>query len=532
MRPPAETLPRTAGHTPHQAGHRHASTPPPGNGTRRPRRAVALVALAALIVGALFVGNAFLSRARQPSTPTFPSRPVTAAEATRLAGVRLSNYTAGHAAVFVTIGSGLTAVRMNGWVDWRQPLIYLNSVGQTAGPDDGMIQAIPGVVAVRPGLYRPPATGGTAYAPYPAPPIPAPPTGWQVRPIEPGSAIDTMITLLFSMRAASIDNASQISAIGTLLVGTDEINGVPVDIIDGAAVPPVAASQPTATPTGLPFAAQGGQVRYWVDAHSRVLRVEALVDPTTTLRIDFNRSDRTDPSAIELLGGAANKPTPLTAKQLTLLAKMRKADDAAGGGVITLAVPVDQQTLYSATGWVDWHVPAVYATIRNNKSSSPDATLRADAAGLTVYGTLTGTAGQNAGGALAKPSLHPAPSGWKRTPWTGYADQYGEQDLELIMNELLAVSSSMPDDPATLKPIASRLRSDTVDGVPVTVFEVRQPAEAKVTPGYGRLRFWVDAHGVLRRLELRTRTGAYGYITITPGNVPTLPDPVPATTSR
>ncbi len=490
---------------------------------------MALTALAALVIGALVAGNGLVSCAKQPQAAAFRSRPVTAAEATRLAAVRVTNYTSGHAGISVTIGAGKTAVRMTGWVDWRQPLIYLNSVGATAGPDDGILQAIPGVVAARPGLYRPPATNGKQYGPYPTPPVPAPPTGWQVRPIETGSAIDTMITLLFAMRAAHSDSATGIAAIGTKLVGTDEINGVHVDVMDGAAVPPLTgAATPTPSASALPFAAEGGQVRYWVDDKSRVLRVEALVNPTTTLQIDFNRADPTDPSPIELLGGPVVKPTPPTAAQLKLLAKMRIADRTSGGGTVTLAVPVGPDELYGATGWLDWHVPALYATLRNYRSTAADTAIRADADGLTAHGTIGGTAGTNTAGTLSPPSLHPAATGWTREPWTSFADQGGEQDLELILNEVLALSSSTKDDPAQLKPISSALRTDSVDGVPVTVFEIRQPSEAKITPGYGRLRFWIDAHGLLRRLELRTRSGAYGYITITPGHVPTLPDPVPA----
>jgi hypothetical protein len=489
-----------------------------------------MLALAALVIGALIAGNGLVSCGEQPEAAAFKSRAVTAAEATRLAGVRLTNYKAGHVGIGVTIGAGAGSVHMTGWVDWRQPLIYLNSIGTPNGPDDGMLQAIPGVVAIRPGLYRPAATSKGNTPPYPAPPVPAPPTGWQVRPIEPGSAIDTMITLLFSMRSGTVDNAGQIAAIGTKLIGQERINGIPVDVIDGAAVPPAApkaSAAPTPSPSGLPFADQGGQVRYWVDAQSRVLRVAALVNPTTTLQINFNRTDKTDPSAIELLGGAVVTPRPLTTAELKLLSKMRVNDRVSGGGVITLAVPVGQQKLYSATGWIDWAVPSLYATLRNNKASTPDATLRADAYGMTVRGSLTGTPGTNPGGPLAAPAIHPSASGWKRTTWSDYADQYGEPDLQLILNELLALSSWSKDDPAGLKPVASRLRTDTVDGVAVTVFEIRQPSESTVPPGYGRLRFWVDAHGLLRRLELRTRTGAYGYVTITPSAVPNLPNPIP-----
>jgi hypothetical protein len=92
---------------------------------------------------------------------------------------------------------------------------------------------------------------------------------------------------------------------------------------------------------------------------------------------------------------------------------------------------------------------------------------------------------------------------------------------------VLALWSRTRDAAGDLRSISSRLRSDDVDGTPVTVFEIRKPAEGKVSPGRGRLRYWVDAHGLLRRLEVRTRSGAYAYLTLTPGDVPALPNPVP-----
>jgi hypothetical protein len=125
------------------------------------------------------------------------------------------------------------------------------------------------------------------------------------------------------------------------------------------------------------------------------------------------------------------------------------------------------------------------------------------------------------------PTLRTGRSGWKRTSWGKLEDAYGLPDLDLLANEMLALTAIRPDDATQLKPVAARLRADNVDGTPVTVYEIRQPAEAKVPMGQGRLRFWVDRTGLLRRLELRTRTGAYAYVTITAGHVPTLPDPIP-----
>jgi hypothetical protein len=439
-------------------------------------------------------------------------------------------------------------------------LIYLNSLSMRPGSADGMLQAIPGVIAVRPGRYMPSsgspdadnpgthqANGQTSqqYDPYPAPPLIAPPTGWQIRPYAAGSSIDTMVTLLFAMRSTTADSAHQIEAIGTRFVGTDQIDGDSVDIMDGAAVPPaekkptttpsqsVASAKPSPSSSGLPFAAQGGQVRYWVDARSRILRVEALVNPTTALEIDFDRADHTAPTAIELLGGAAIKPTPLTTKQADLLARMGLADYHARGGDITLAVPASADHLISATGWLDWRHIALYLAARDNHGHGPDATLRADAAGVTVHGSIEGSGGNTgtARPALVPPTLPPPTTGWKRSSWASRQDAYGQPDLDFMLSEMLSLAAPATDDPAQLKAAGSRLRSDTVDGVHVTVFEVRKVGERGAEPGTGRLRYWVDATGLLRRLEIRTRTGAFAYLTFTPSDFPTLPNPIKASNS-
>ena len=208
----------------------------------------------------------------------------------------------------MTIGTGASAVHLTGWVDWRTQLIYLNSLGAKPGPSDGMLQAIPGIIAVRPGRYTPPATTGskTVYDPYPgaagaraADRLADPRLRAGVADRHDGDA---------AVRAAVDDGRQRVArspAIGTRFVGTDEIGGDKVDVLDGAAVPPPApkasttggptAATPAPSHSGLPFAAYGGQVRYWVDAHSRLLRAEALVNPSTGLRIDFDRTDGTEP---------------------------------------------------------------------------------------------------------------------------------------------------------------------------------------------------------------------------------------------
>src|SRR6185369_16861636 len=84
--------------------------------------------------------------------------------------------------------------------------------------------------------------------PFPPPPVIAPPTGWTIRPPDRSNPIDTLITLLFTLRSDALDDAGQIQAIGTRFVATDMIGGARVDVLDGAAVPPAPSPAPSAAP--------------------------------------------------------------------------------------------------------------------------------------------------------------------------------------------------------------------------------------------------------------------------------------------
>lgn len=448
------------------------------------------------------------------------SRPVTAVEAARLAAVRRTDLRTGHAGVRVAIGTGAAAVHLTGWVDWRYPLVYVNRIGATAGPDDGLLQAVPGVVAVHPGRYRPPA-GSPPVDPFPAPPVHAPATGWRVGPGVADPAVDTALSLLLGLRSAAVDDAARIAAAGARFVGTDEIEGVPVDMFDGPAVLP--AGTAPATGTGAAAFVQGGRMRYWVDAHSRLLRAEMVVRPATLVRVDLTPADRTVPIAIELLGGAPVTPTRPTAGQLAKLARMRSRDYASGGGEVTIAVPEGPNDLVSARGWLDWRNGAAYLTLRNNAVPGPDDIWRVDAGGVT-YQVPTGQPPALA--PLAPPALPPPSIAWQYIAWADRVGRDGPDDLDTLLRTLLAQAAPGIDGRARLARTATRLRSDTVDGVPVTVYEIRARDETGVPAGLARMRYWVDGSGVLRRLEMRTAGGAYAYATVRPAAVPRLPDPL------
>ncbi len=527
------------------------------------RRAAALLVLLALAAAtAAGLGNGLVA-CGAPGKTRDVDRPVTAAQAARLAGMRYANFQDGRVGVRAVVGTQATGMRLTGWIDWQHPLLYLNGLTPTPSANDALVQGTPALVAVRQGRT---ATGtAPGEDPYPGPPPVPPGDGWRVRPLaSPGTPLDTLVELLFAVASTTPDDAPALRAAGARFVRADTLGGVPVELIDGPAIPPPAASPtpamlgPRANPTGqpsaskpgapagmrsaspsaspAPFAALGGQVRYWLDAQGRVRRLDALLASNLPVEVDFRRDDHTVPTAIQPLGGAAIAPRPITPAEAALLAALPVRDRAARGGPATLSLPTGAGGRIEAQGWLDWRTNAAYLAVHDLDDESQDALLWADRSGVTSH-VLAAPAPATSDGVPAsprptpsvaptgKPPVHPPAGGWSAASWDDRSDEHGATDLDLLLAEAIVAAAADPEDQATLRESASWLRTDSVSGVPVTVFEVRTAAEAGLAPGLGRLRYWVDASGLLRRLEVRTRATAFGYLDVVPGTVPALTRP-------
>src|SRR2546423_1448330 len=98
---------------------------------RRTRALIALFGLAAAAVVGLMNG---LASCLPDHGKADRSRPVSTAEAQRLAGVRLRDQQDGHAGFRATVGPPGAAVHLTGWVDWRRPRLGGVPAGVVAGP--------------------------------------------------------------------------------------------------------------------------------------------------------------------------------------------------------------------------------------------------------------------------------------------------------------------------------------------------------------------------------------------------------------
>ena len=102
------------------------------------------------------------------------------------------------------------------------------------------------------------------------------------------------------------------------------------------------------------------------------------------------------------------------------------------------------------------------------------------------------------------PILDPADQAWVSHPLDATSSR-----LDALLITLGGLGSDRPDNPVLLQQAGALwLRTDTVDGTPVTVFAsppTDKPLDGttKVTADTSPLRLWVDAAALLRRAEIR-----------------------------
>jgi hypothetical protein len=547
------------------------------------KRFVALVVLGCVAAGSaasLGVGLTTWPLA-EPSDPT---RALSAAEAGRLAAMRVTNYRDGRAGLRATLGAPEAPTQLTGWVDWSRGLVYLSLTGSGAGAQRGLLQAVPGVLASRPepsvtpprGAASPTtaaaspaaaaATVGPDRTPVPVaadrlPPAVPPADGWRVRRLTATGAqpapLDSFISMLFAIAADRPDAADALKGSGARWLGREKTGGTTVDVLLGPAVatlapaspatartPPAgpattrtpsvrAAAQGRGSPAGpaqTPLAGMGGAVRYWLDGDARLHRLEALLAGDVPVRIDLDRAARPDLIAIDALGGRPARPRKVTGPEADLLASMGTGNWARGGARVSLAVPTapaanQPPANLRGAGWVDWYNSLAYLAIHELDRPADVVLLRAGTDGVAVRAAPRAPA--RSGSAAALPPL-PPPSerGWTYRDWRQRSDGLGGLDVDLLVNEALSAGSSGWYDRSTLRASAVWLRGDVIAGRKVTVFEIPKAPEAGTARGQARLRYWVDGSGLLRRLELRTRTGAFAQLNLEPGPVPYVP-PVP-----
>ncbi|MFI2712521.1 hypothetical protein ACH495_20575 [Micromonospora sp. NPDC018662] len=425
---------------------------PPERPTRRRAALAALVLAAAASATVLVAGLPGGSPPR--SGPT--ERPLTAAEAERVAALRVTNVRDLRAGVRVTAGAGRDRIELLGWVDWARPLLYLDVGGPGAGADRGLVQATAAALLVRP---EPVAL------PTPArPPLVPPPDRWRLREPPAGRGLAAVRDLLLGLGADRLDPVGRDGR----WLRRDDLAGIPVDVLRA----------PLAAPSGDPWPT------LWLDRDARLHRLAGRLPDGTPVTVDLERADRPAPHAVDALGGRAGQPRALSDDEADRLAGLPGRLRHAGGAAVTVAAPLDPSTTLHGLGTLSWSTPSAYLTVtdddtgrRTLRRAGPDGVTHAQAAPDGV-GTLP----------------PPTPEGRLTT-----ASRRATDDLDRLLAAALRAGTRPPDRPAV------RIREDRTADRTVDVVEVP-----------GGLRWWLDRSGLPHRLELRTGRGVWIHLDLTP----------------
>jgi hypothetical protein len=488
-----------------------------GLSERLPNRRVLNLALAiVLVIG--FIAT-FSSVMASCGTKAGSTRPLKDSEIQLLSRMRKNNFADGSVAIKGKIGKGARLTNVDGWVDWKRGLIYLSAANAGSG---ALVQARPGIIAIRPGELGKTTTG-------PPPEVP-PADGWRVRPLdfssEDKAPMDNLIAFLFLLAHDQADRTDLLKSLKNQWVRRDNANGTAVDVLLGPAVvpetQPSAAPAPSASPSASTkpldpssLEAHGGAVGYWLDPDAKLHRVETFLGDNLSTTIDFTRGKQPEFVPVDALGGRDISPREVTDAEATLISAMRQRDYRARGAAVVITLPVLPGALRQAKGWLDWQRGVAYLSVRDIDDPTYDVLMHATAKTVAIHKT---------GERLPEEPPLPAPKDkWDKAQWSDLSGTAEITDLDQLVYEALTMGANKVDDAQRIKAGARRLRVDVLNGVPVGVFELEQGAPA----GLARTRYWLDNSGVLRRLELRTATGGLAQLDLDlAAKLPSLPTTV------
>ncbi|MEU8313952.1 hypothetical protein [Micromonospora sp. NPDC048887] len=429
-----------------------ADDPPDGPGRRR-------LALAALVAAAA-ISAATLVAALPAWVPghtdkAAAERPLTAAQADRVAALRVTNLRDVRAGVRVTVGADAARTELVGWVDWARPLVYLDVGGPGAGADRGLVQAVASALLVRP---------DPAALPTPArPPLVPPADRWRLRDPAGGHGLGAVRDLLIGLGADRVDRPA---ADGRWL-RRDQVDGVPVDVLQA------------------PLAPLGGRPALWVDADARLHRLTGRLADGTPVTVDLIRADRPALRAVDALGGRPGQPRALTDDEAARLATLPARLRALRGASVDVAAPLGPSADLRATGTVNWTSPSAYLVVVEEGSGR--RTLR------WVRPDRVAEVRHPPDGPASLPT--PMPPALLAAPTRPPGD-----DLDRLLDAALRAARHAPGATA-------RVREDRLGDRTVDVFELS-----------GNRRLWLDRGGLPRRMELRTRPGVWIRLDLTPGS--------------
>lgn len=177
-------------------------------------------------------------------------RPLSTAEAERLAVVRFRNFDAGTRPIDVRIpGTSAGELRLTGWFDYETKAGYA-----AASTDDGSAGLV----------WWNESTVSVREAPADDAPLPLPADGWESGPLDPSStSMAAALALIGGLGSDRPENPQLLVQSDAAWLRADKIDGIDVDVFVGPSDAGATGSDPDQRP------------RFWVDERGLLLRFEA-----------------------------------------------------------------------------------------------------------------------------------------------------------------------------------------------------------------------------------------------------------------
>ncbi|AGP56337.1 hypothetical protein [Streptomyces rapamycinicus] len=213
---------------------------------------------------------------------------------------------------------------------------------------------------------------------------------------------------------------------------------------------------------------------------------------------------------------AERAPRPLTASEAELLSTVRFLNYQRVRGRIRAAVPAAGRTV-QLTGRVDWNTHTGYARVLV-PGQRQNVLVRWDVRTAWLHPT-----------ANVQPPAKPPRSDWQHRPLDPHASP-----IDAVLLLALSLGTDRPENAQLLRQGgAIRLRSERLNGIPVTVIAGPKPPDSGHTappaPGTAtgsderRTRYWIDADGRLHRFAALVTGGKWATLDFPQGDAEPIP---------
>lgn len=438
------------------------------------------------------------------------ARPLTDAEADRLAQVRLHNFESGPVAMSLRLPDEAGGGGLTGQVDWSQPLINVATSRAGESKPDGLIQAVPGLIASHDAISA-------------ADPAALPEQGWTVRRTRADSAgtadarqtaTDIVLSAVLTLSSMKAADPQRLRAKSKWLRQAS-IDGATVDVFRAPLMLDTVlldqAADKAAGKSDVPEAV------FWVDRDGALRRLQLDPAGTGLATADFllEQRDVASVEPISLLGGHPNDPRELNDDEAASLAGLRQRNSLTGA-TVDIELPVGDDEMIRAEGYLDWRVPMVYLAV-DAPGKENDGLMCAMAAGAAT----------RAGKVDGLPPQTPPTDGWATQAWSDRVDGDKASDLDTLLFKLMVMASPAPDDLEAVKKDAAWLREDAIGKTDTAVLEFPIAGDKQADkPGMAPFRYWVDTSDQsLRRVELRTDGLGMAHADLAPQEPPAIQIP-------